>query len=170
MSKYIDLLGEIGIDRQLGTVGATGSAWTLRWLDEHPDQVPGRTITISGNDRDDMNCEWAQYRKDYGPTDLVQAHKNFCAGWKAARQYGRTMPEGQAKQLGYLHQIGQISHVDYAELMGITVVPDTEPTNAEKLADFLSLYDLDAITNYGRSEFARMLSNDGVKAPGGDDE
>lgn len=44
--KYIDLRAEIAES------GATGAGFTavcnvLHWLDEHPDQVPGRTITES---------------------------------------------------------------------------------------------------------------------------
>lgn len=48
--------------------------------------------------------------------------------------------------------------------------PDPEPTNAEKLAIYLGLHDLDAITQDGVAEFAQQLDADGVKAPGGDDE
>lgn len=54
--------------------------------------------------------------------------------------------------------------------LGIAVVPDPEPTNAELLAIYLGLHDLDAITQAGVAEFARQLDADGVKAPGGDDE
>lgn len=43
--------------------------------------------------------------------------------------------------------------------------PEPEPTNAEKLAIYLGLHDLDAITQAGVADFARQLDADGVKAP-----
>lgn len=51
------------------------------------------------------------------------------------------------------------------EALSITIVPDPEPTNFEKLTIYLGLHDLDAITNDGVTEFARQLDADGVKAP-----
>lgn len=36
---------------------------------------------------DDANCEWAQYRKDYGVDPTVATHKAFHAGFKAAREH-----------------------------------------------------------------------------------
>lgn len=54
--------------------------------------------------------------------------------------------------------------------LGLTVVPDPDPTNAEKLAIYLGLHDLDALTQAGVAEFAQQLDADGVKAPGGDDD
>lgn len=52
---------------------------------------------------------------------------------------------------------------------GTKVIPDPEPTNAEKLAIYLGLHDLDAITQDGVAEFAQQLDADGVKAPGVDE-
>jgi hypothetical protein len=42
---------------------------------------------MTDTDRDDMNAEWAEYRKDYGiaEDDLNVAHQAFLAGWKAHR-------------------------------------------------------------------------------------
>lgn len=123
--KYIDLLTDIAEDTarvSFADQAAIHSA--LSWLDDHPDQVPGRTITES------------KYKKhtQYFSISEVGA---FNAGLHAA---------------------------------GVSVVPDPEPSNAEKLADFLRRHDLDSITNDGADEFARQLDADGVKAPGGDDE
>lgn len=95
----------------------------LEWLDDHPGQVPGRTITES----------------EFHET--ADAHRNGGLGWE-----------------------------DLARRFGITVVPDPDPTNAEKLAIYLGLHDLDALTQAGVAEFAQQLDADGVKAPGGDDE
>lgn len=50
-----------------------------------------------------------------------------------------------------------------------TAATDPEPTNAEKLAIYLGLHDLDAITQDGVAEFAQQLDADGIKAPGGDE-
>lgn len=96
----------------------------MRWLQMHPDQVPGRTITVS------------EISKAFGPEYVAWAR--MCL----AR-------------------------------IGVTVVPDPEPTNAEKLAE--------AITNAAHGvgigsttanikTIAERLDEAGVKAPGGDDD
>lgn len=54
--------------------------------------------------------------------------------------------------------------------LGRVIVPDSEPTNAELLAIYLGLHDLDAITQAGVAEFARQLDADGIKAPEANDE
>ena len=48
--------------------------------DEDPDGALARHS-------DDANCEWAQYRKDYGVDPTVATHKAFHAGFKAAREH-----------------------------------------------------------------------------------
>lgn len=48
MSKYIDLVSIIHRDTQEASSSPIGS--TLIWLDDHPGQVPGRTITQSDFD------------------------------------------------------------------------------------------------------------------------
>ena len=47
--------------------------------DESPDEERARHS-------DDANCEWAQYRKDYGVDPTVATHKAFHAGFKAAQK------------------------------------------------------------------------------------
>lgn len=82
-----------------------------------------------------------------------------------------TITESRAKELGYFHQIGNISHVDYAEHMGATVVPDPDPDPEEvhKLAQ--ALYDA-AFDKPWESfdDLARQALKRGVKAPGVGDE
>lgn len=123
MSKYIDLKEMIHAETRdqvyLDEVGEV-----LDWLDDHPDQVPGRTMTAS---------EFGNYNTE------------------AAGTYGDGFRAG-------------------FERAGGEVVPDPEPTNAEKLEIYLGLHDLDAITQDGVADFARQLDADGVKAPGGDDD
>lgn len=53
MSKYIELFPEI-VRMSMPDSGREGVAMALHWLDEHPDQVPGRTITRSEY-RDTLN-------------------------------------------------------------------------------------------------------------------
>ncbi|ASZ73369.1 hypothetical protein SEA_LUCKYBARNES_52 [Brevibacterium phage LuckyBarnes] len=46
--KFEDLTDAVGENIDTSDHGVrTGIEWTLEWLDEHPDQVPGRTITQS---------------------------------------------------------------------------------------------------------------------------
>lgn len=123
MSKYIDLEEQI-VDDSRGPWGNShdGIRFALSWLDNSPDQVPGRTITES----------------EY--SDIAEWARNFFSrGWE-----GRTVLAGA----------------------GITIVPDPEPTNAEKWIKFCSSkmgLDLDPWQ-------ANVLDKAGVKAPGGDDE
>lgn len=50
MSKYIDLAAKFSAERDF-TSAATVVAAFGSWLDEHPDQAPGRTITQSDFER-----------------------------------------------------------------------------------------------------------------------
>lgn len=121
--KYIDLADPIiNEDTRRGVAGVYAA---LTWLDSHPDQVPGRTITES----------------EFHET--ADAHRNGGLGWE-----------------------------DLASRFGITVTPDPEPTNAEKLeAHLLDLLGVvEAIGNTGVHNMAYELDRAGVKAPGGDDE
>ncbi|QUL79906.1 hypothetical protein [Brevibacterium sp. SMBL_HHYL_HB1] len=83
----------------------------LRWLDAHPDQVPGRTITKS---------------------ELGRAADNLLMS-EAAGEFSSGVRR-------------------LALELGITVAPDPEPTNAEKLATDLSGYGV------GRGVSIRALS------------
>ena len=114
--KYIDLHDEIADSIHWDATVAD----TLKWLDEHPDQVPGRTITES---------------------QIAEAFGDEYHYW-AKRRLSR---------------------------IGITVVPDPEPTNAEKLE---ALYDqwLESDAPACRVSFHQFMDDAGVKAPGGDDE
>lgn len=50
------------------------------------------------------------------------------------------------------------------EVFGITVVPDPEPTNAEKIIELMGK----APASLNRRDLAKWLDEAGVKAPGGD--
>lgn len=121
MSNFIDLEPQVSV--YYGTIPGqerrAGICDALRYLDSHPDQVPGRTITESEL------------------SEITRTHESIR---------------------------------DLVNLLGITIVPDSEPTNFEKLTIYLGLHDLDALTNDGVTEFARQLDADGVKAPGESDE
>lgn len=126
--KYIDLEPQIvsqipGSDADQRRV--------LRWLDDHPDQLPGRTITES---------RFKTIRDEFMRRNIVRSASGF------------------------------FELVTFG--LGLTVIPDPESTEAAKLADYLTVFDLDVITNQGRLQFAQALAMDGVKAPeaGGDDE
>ena len=64
--KYIDLADRIGEGAEYSntTSFCLGIECALRWLDEHPDQVPGRTLTRS---------------------DMVEAFGEEYAGWATHR-------------------------------------------------------------------------------------
>lgn len=89
----------------------------MRWLQMHPDQAPGRTITVS------------EISKAFG-TEYV-AWARLCL----AR-------------------------------IGVTVVPDPEPTNAEKIIELMGK----APASLNRRDLPKWLDEAGVKAPGGDDD
>lgn len=127
MSKYIDLAPTIKRDRAKGPItGLDGESYALTWLDSHPDQVPGRTITRS------------DYQKLMDDTSMP---------------YGVAFTDG-------LHQAGG------------SIIPDQEPTNAEKLAGILQVaMQEDGWGDEGEANIlAAALEAAGVKAPGGDDE
>lgn len=92
--RYYDLFAEIS-RMTMPQDERVGVSTALRWLDEHPDQVPGRTITES----------------DFHET--ADAHRNGGLGWE-----------------------------DLAIRFGITVIPDPEPTNAERLDKDIQEVDL----------------------------
>lgn len=111
--KFIDLHDEI--EDNLGSTRAAIES-ILQWLDEHPDQVPGRTMTAS---------EFGNYNTE------------------AAGTYGDGFRAG-------------------FERAGGEVIPDPEPTNAEKWIKFCSSkmgLDLDPWQ-------ANVLDKAGMKAPG----
>ena len=64
--KYIDLADRIGEGAEYSNTASfcLGIECALRWLDEHPDQVPGRTLTRS---------------------DMVEAFGEEYAGWATHR-------------------------------------------------------------------------------------
>ena len=135
IEKYIELADRMkrghGDDEVL-----EGIDYALRWLDEHPDQVPGRTVTES---------------------EVRAAEGKLAAACSTE----------QAE--------------DFLLALGVTVVPDPEPTNAEKLADDVTegLHSIRAYMNpcpgkpYNASkseseQLAEFLDSKGwTKAPGG---
>ena len=98
-----------------------GALVALQWLDQHPDQVPGRTITES-------EFKHAARRNQMG--DSFGCYEGFL------------------------------------DDLGITVVPDPEPTNAEKINEAYDVWDRDPQD----LTFGEYLDRLGwVKAPGGDE-
>ncbi len=117
--KYIDLAPKISEDTEVEPIFLAGKYQreVLAWLDEHPDQVPGRTITES---------ELYQ----------VQIHCGFSGTDTRVNSVLRDLR--------------------------ITVVPDPEPTNAEKLETAL----LEAWDGHrSMSDVADLLDLKGVRAP-----
>lgn len=73
------------------SVVSRGDAWIyvvtdVRLIERAPreDDDPDEALARHS---DDANCEWAQYRKDYGVDPTVATHKAFHAGFKAAREH-----------------------------------------------------------------------------------
>ena len=62
-------------------------------------------------------------------------------------------------------QVEAPSIIDFLEAIGITVVPDPEPTNEERLRGLLKQSPVQSI-----DAWAAYLNDNGVRAPGGDDE
>ena len=58
----------------------------MRLLERAPREGEDRDEALARHS-DDANCEWAQYRKDYGVDPTVATHKAFHAGFKAAREH-----------------------------------------------------------------------------------
>lgn len=126
MSKYNDLADQINRDHGAPWGNShDGIRFALSWLDNNPDQVPGRTIT-----------------------------------------------ESESKDLFNTARRGLMYWPDALERTCITVIPDPEPTNAEKLeAHLLDLLGVvEAIGNTGVHNMAYELDRAGVTALGGGNE
>lgn len=128
MSNYIDMADQIIHDHgaPCGNI-RLGIRSTLSWLDSHPDQVPGRTITDS--ELETITHDLATYG---GPV------------------------------------LGTRIRVHLAHI-GVTVIPDPKPTNAEKLAKMVRRA-CDNLTPIQRDEITRYFDEAGVKAPEADDD
>ena len=125
--KYIDLASRISNESGAYHLRDTIIEGVLEWLDEHPDQVPGQTIT-----RSTMH-------------ELISEH--------------------------FYTPVREIDVEVYTEALGRLVVPDPEPTNAEKLVeDLAGIYG--ANLNWtAKVAISEALTERGwVKAPGGDDD
>lgn len=89
---------------------------------------------------------------------------------------GRTITESKVKWMVDRLEVGFHLSDLLTESLQLEIIPDPEPepdpapTNAEKLAIYLGLHDLDAITQAGVADFARQLDADGIKAPDANDE
>jgi len=116
--KYIDLHDEIADSIHWDATVAD----TLKWLDEHPDRAPARTITASEFDEAVESC---------------------------------------------VTEDATVPPHTFAARLGVVCVPDPEPTNAEKLADYVRQIGRTAMS---AEECGKWLDEQGVKAPGGDDE
>lgn len=115
--RYYDLFAEIS-RMMMPQDERVGIAIALHWLDRHPDQVPGRTITES------------EFH------EVADAHRNGGLGWR-----------------------------DLADSLGITVVPDPEPTNLDWLKKFMTEIQKDGMSPDSAAEW---LDARGVRA-GSDD-
>ena len=130
--KYIDLADRIGEGAEYSNTASfcLGIECALRWLDEHSDQAPGRTITES------------RYRA-LTDSDPEEYRSGFSDGFFFA---------------------------------GGCIVPDPEPTNAEKLEALLEGDNINAqwaLRDGGvmfARELAHALDDAGVKAPGASDD
>lgn len=88
---------------------------------------------------------------------------------------GRTITESERDDWTSHMTMGGLGGFDEAlERLGFTVVPDPEPTNAEKLEPFVKQIIADVRLNGYNAESAAYWAGRfdvaGVKAPGGDDE
>ena len=63
-----------------------GGISDVRLIERAPREDEDRDEALARHS-DDANCEWAQYRKDYGVDPTVATHKAFHAGFKAAREH-----------------------------------------------------------------------------------
>ena len=122
--KYIDLASRISNESGAYHLRDTIIEGVLEWLDEHPDQVPGRTITES-------------------------------EAWDIA---GRTF-----HRWGSVEELASHLRGTFRQL-GITVVPDPEPTNAEKLADYVRQIGQTAMS---AEECGKWLDEQGVRVVAG---
>lgn len=86
---------------------------------------------------------------------------------------GRTITESEAKPLrGIMVRRDGRPALKIEDYLGLTVVPDPEPTNAEKLEKIIwaSGGPVASISLTRAELLAKWLDEAGVKAPGGDDE
>lgn len=85
---------------------------------------------------------------------------------------GRTITAGEVGRWSHLingRYIETPSIIDFLEALGITVVPDSKPTNADRLEKALADYALQhGGMRGGVDEIAAHLDKAGVKASGGD--
>ena len=118
MSKFIDLADEVGdlIGVPISSIAGAHVEDVLRWLDRHPEKVPGRTITA-----------------------------------------------GEVGQWSHLIRgdVETPSIIDFLEALGITVVPDSKPTNAEKLEQLYRNWSQSTLN----TPFGEWANSVGVKAP-----
>lgn len=106
--------------------------------------------------------------------DEVRKGIDYALNWldrHSERVPGRTITESERNDWTSHMTMGGLGGFDEAlERLGITVVPDPEPTNAERLEALLRAAD-EANADQEFSRFARWLDESGVKAPeaGGND-
>ena len=124
-NKYIDLTEEIWRADE-GRTSFGSVSMVLAYLDEHPERVPGQTITES-----EMDAKWDEAAGIGKPNFTSTVHR-------------------------------------FTQLLGFDVIPDPEPTNAEKATDDLQMW---GIARDKALELGPWLAGQGwTKAPGGDDE
>ena len=71
--KYEDLTTHLSDDLEPTIVGEAYIRNSLRWLDEHPDQVPGRTITERVKITDTEACELYESARSFSLDDFKLA-------------------------------------------------------------------------------------------------
>lgn len=161
MSKYIDLEDQISdyYDTAPGLARRAGICDALRYLDSHPDQVPGRTLTRT------------EYRDTLDHAVKISGHgddweRGFCTGLTVGGT--RVVPDPEPTNAGHDRDWwvdnanvndaedceaceGELCPVHYGISMGIDLM-------AKKIAAL------------GDDPELFALIPDPVKAPGGDDE
>ena len=106
-----------------------------------------RDLSLTGLDRVTYTLRWLDRNPDQVP--------------------GRTMTERGCHDLYHAAYYGEKAFRGELEDQGFAFIAGPEPTNAEKLAHYVRQMDL---TPMSPNECGKWLDEQGVKAPGGDDD
>lgn len=107
----------------------------------------------------------------YGTTPGQERRAGICDALRyldshPERVRGRTITESELGEVTRTHE----SIRDLVNLLDITIVPDPEPTNVEKLKGDLSKWTGDIETCVGLGLADHLASQGWTKVPGGDDD
>lgn len=104
--------------------------------------------------------QWAMFESAWGSSD----HRLAIDDWVPVPDQapGRTITESEFHETADAHRNGGIGWQELSDGLGITVVPDPEPTNAEKLANvYREWYGGDEVP----TSLIRFMDQAGVTAP-----